>query len=118
MSVDFYAVRGDGTRVLTRGQDLYMNLANTNARAFLAFLGIPTGRYLEGSCSLDVAREAVVSRRRDFDRLVAPYVRETVVRGYVTEHGASADQFRGYLDRFAALVLFAEVERASGIGWS
>lgn len=88
MSVTFGAIdntktttfRRDGREIayaacIDLGDDIYVNFANTNARALLDMIGL-AGRDLEGSLPIADMRRALMGVRARFDRIVVKYVRE------------------------------------------
>ena len=119
MSVDFYA-RGARSETLCDGTVVHpylaleaeLNLANTNAKAFLDLLDLDTdedlyGSVLTGEVTLVEASRAWMKARARFDQLVVKHTRDSDQDGNFYTAGLDAAQLRSYLDKFRALIIEA-----------
>lgn len=127
MSVDFYA-RGERSETLCDGTVVHpylaleneLNLANSNARAFIDFLGIDTEECdyaLAGEVTLVEAKRAWMKANATFEVRAKNFVREEEVRGNFFSAGLSVDQIRNYLERFRLLIVEAGDFDATHIYW-
>ena len=138
MSVTFNAFRedSDGTKRIVRvspidDDEVGLNLANGNARAFLEFLGLYDDRAgIDGIVDMPTARRAVIRSRATFDRNVERHTRQEERQGHVVIDGVThldiprlhiggidADYFTRRLADFASLVEGAAALGATHIGW-
>lgn len=130
MSVTFFTtINGRPTK---GGEEF--NLANGNARPFLALLGFDT-EDLMGSCDIPTARRALVRARATFDRVAPSLTRDggttygaprvvvydgipTIERpARVIEGGLTQDRIANYVEFFAELVDAAQEDEAEEIAW-
>jgi len=129
MSVDFYA-RGERTETLCDGTVVHpylslvseLNLANSNARAFLSLLGLESeedqySSVLTGEVTLPEAKRAWMKANASFEAKAKNFVREDETHGNFFSAGLSADQLRSYLERFRLLVVEAGDFDATHIYW-
>jgi hypothetical protein len=129
MSVDFYA-RGARSETLCDGTVVHpylaleseLNLANTNAKAFLDLLDLDTdedlyGSVLTGEVTLVEASRAWMKANARFEQLVTKHIREEEQDGNIYSAGLTSRQLRTYLDKFQALIVEARDFDATHIYW-
>ena len=108
--------------------DVGFNMANGNACAFLAFLGLPAEP--DGILPLADMRRVIIKARATFDRNVDAHTREPSSSGHVVidgvthldiprfhQGGIDASYFERRLAEFATLVEDVAAEGATHIGW-
>lgn len=136
MSVTFNGKREQGINEerYEFGDDApYLNLSNTNAAAFLRFLGLEKllDEYMCGEVSIPEARRAVIKARATFERKVKDHVRLEersghLVDGNGTTHlhrprfisaGIDAEYFKFRLNEFANMIEWFATRGATHIHW-
>lgn len=116
MSVTFSGRTTDGGYL--RGDDeLYFNLANVNARAFLGFLGIEQGQELYGNLPIPEMRRAIIYAKATFDRRVAEYTRPTEEGDRWHCQGIGDEYFERRLTAFSEHVEALAEAGATEITW-
>jgi hypothetical protein len=110
--------------MLDHGDAAYLNLSNTNARAFLLlFLGLAPGVDLLGGVGMPEARRAIMRARATFDRRVARFTREgsdtkRPGRCRVIEGGIDEDYFQRRLDAFERFLDAVAERGARSVYWA
>jgi hypothetical protein len=122
VSIAFYAsLPGGGIVSSVDEEGAYFNLANSNAGAFLGWLGFVdarTGAGLWGADPVPIPdlRRAVLRARNAGGE--ESWSREARIRGNFVEHGLPAEKLREYLDRFEGFLLEAEAAGAREVRWA
>jgi hypothetical protein len=120
MSVSFYG-KGPNGCVGVEDDDPTMNLANTNAAAFLGLLELPTDE-LCGEVELAQVRRAVIKARATFGRKADAFTRESTDtkqpgRARIISMGLDRDQLKDYLDRFERLLTEFTARGCTEVYW-
>ena len=125
MSVSFYGVTADAEPIALdfETDPAHLNLASSNARAFLLFLGIEPGPDLSGEVSMPEARRAVMRARATFERRVGGFTRQSTDtkrpgRCRVIEGGIGEDYFARRIDSFERFLDAVAARSASSIYWA
>jgi hypothetical protein len=124
MSVSFYGLTREQQPVMLDPDDSgYLNMASSNARVFLEFLGLEPGVEPSGETTIPLARRAIMRARATFERNVKNFVREesdTKRPGQcrVIEAGLPPEYFSLRLDSFEKFLNVVAEKGATSIYWA
>jgi hypothetical protein len=124
MSVSFYGLKPDGSTVyIDFDHPAYLNMANSNARAFLTMLMLDPELWEAAPLPVPEARRALMAGKALFEKRVGKVVRETheyTGSGgcHVIEHGTDQDYFERRLQDFERFLNVVAEAGATSIYWS